>query len=267
MCSTMTAASKSDDLFDEDEIRSFHDQGFAIVRQAGDDGIRQEMLEATLDGLNRHIAPIEYEADLQYPGAPESRSATGGSTARRLLQAHARGAVFSRWIASKGIAGRLQQLLEEPVAMPLAHHNCIMTKQPGYSSDTGWHQDIRYWSFSRPQLISVWFALGTENLANGCLRLIPGSHRMEFEPGQFDEKRFLRDDLPKNQPLIESNIPAELEPGDILFFHCRTLHSASRNFSDRTKYSVVFTFRPVSNSPLPGTRSSSLPELLLPSSD
>ena len=55
-----------------------------------------------------------------------------------------------------------------------------------------------------------------------------------------------------------------LEPGDVLFFHCRTLHAASRNYTDDTKFSVVTTFRPGDNPPVPGTRSASLPELLIP---
>jgi len=265
MSSSVTSSSLSDSLFDEQQIAAFHENGYAIVRGLGDDALRQEMLEATLDGLNRHVGPIEYEADLQYPGAPESRSSTGGSTVRRLLQAHSRGAVFTRWVSSRPVAGRLRQLFEEPVVMPLVHHNCIMTKQPGFSSDTGWHQDVRYWSFARPQLISLWLAMGVENLENGCLRLIPGSHQMSLTADRFDEQRFLRDDLAANQPLIDSSVLAELEAGDVLFFHGQTLHSATRNFTDRPKYSVVFTFRPESNPPKPDSRSSSLPELLLSS--
>ncbi|GAF71697.1 unnamed protein product, partial [marine sediment metagenome] len=41
-------------------------------------------------------------------------------------------------------------------------------------------------------------------------------------------------------------------------------HSASRNYSDTPKWSVVFTFRPSDNPPIPGTRSASLPELQIP---
>ena len=127
--------------------------------------------------------------------------------------------------------------------MPLAHHNCIMTKEPRHSSDTGWHQDIRYWSFERPELVSVWLALTSETTKNGCLRLIPGSHRLNLDRERFDQDLFLRPELPENQALIEKAVWAELEPGDVLFFHARTFHAASRNHTDRAKFSVVFTFR------------------------
>jgi len=96
------------------------------------------------------------------------------------------------------------------------------------------------------------------------LHLIPGSSRAELEPHQFDEQKFFRHDCIDNAPLIHSAIAAELDPGDVLFFHCRTLHAATRNRSSDTKYSVVFTFRSKDNPPLPGTRSSSMPELIVP---
>jgi len=47
--------------------------------------------------------------------------------------------------------------------------------------------------------------------------------------------------------------------GDVVFFHCRTLHAAQGNRSDRVKLSVVHTYHPQSCHPLPGTRSASQP--------
>lgn len=260
---TISSAESLSDL----ECRTFWEHGYLIVRQMADAALLDRMREATVAGLRNAIAPIEYEADLHYPGAPISRNDPGGRTIRRLLQAHSRGMVFTEWFGNRKLAISLRQLLGQPVVMPLAHHNCIMTKQPEFSSQTGWHQDIRYWSYQQPELISAWLALGVESEQNGCLRLIPGSHRMQFTADQLDERRFFRDDHPPNRELIDQHICAELAPGDVLFFHCRTLHSASRNFTSEPKYSVVFTFRPLANRPLPDTRSARSPEVLLPEFD
>jgi phytanoyl-CoA hydroxylase len=139
-----------------------------------------------------------------------------------------------------------------------------MTKQPEYSSDTGWHQDIRYWSFARPDLVSLWLALVPETERNGCLQVISGSHRLAIRPDQLDPASFFRSDLAENQQLIAGRKFVSLQPGDALFFHARTLHAATRNPSSETKYSVVFTFRSGDNAPKPGTRSAASPELLLP---
>ena len=143
------------------------------------------------------------------------------------------------------------------------HHNCVMTKFPTYSSSTDWHQDIRYWHYDLPELISVWIALDREDELNGALRLIPGSHKMEFERGELDKDLFFRKDKPSNQSLIEKQISVDLDPGDLLFFHCRLLHSAGPNLSSEVKLSPVFTFHKKSNLPIEGTRSSRFPSIPL----
>lgn len=249
--------------FSNDELSSFNRNGFVVQRELVPETYRSAILAVTKRDADLHFGDIEYEAEVQYPGAPLSLEEEGGRTIRRLRQAFSRDPVFSQLVKESFLLGRLQQLLGPQVVMPLAHHNCVMTKHPHFSSDTGWHQDIRYWSFQSSQLVNVWIALGHESLSNGCLRLIPGSHRMELSNEQLDEQRFLREDWPGNSELLNSAEAAELHPGDVLFFHARCFHAATRNYSEATKYSAVFTFRSLENSPLPDTRSASLPELLL----
>jgi len=250
--------------FSEAEVDQFERDGFVIARGLADPGVCRQMMACTRAGLAAATGPVEYEADLHYPGAPGSRAAAGGDTIRRLKEAHGRDLVFTQFVSQPSLVRRLQQILGPDVVMPLAHHNCIMTKQPRYSSETGWHQDIRYWSFERPDLVSVWLALGRETPENACLYVIPGTHALPISRDRLDDALFLRPELAENAALIAQKVSVELEPGDVLFFHCRTFHAAGRNRTDQTKYSVVFTFRPADNPPRPGTRSASMPELLLP---
>lgn len=249
--------------FSAQELAQFDSQGFIVMRGLADAATCAHILAVARDHLARAIAPVEYEAQLHYPGAPESLDAPGGRTVRRLLQAHARDPVFRGWSTGTAIAGRLRQLLGPEVLLAQAHHNCVMTKQPRYSSVTGWHQDIRYWSFQRPELVSVWLALGRETPQNGCLSFIPGTHRMAFGPERLDGASFLREDLAENRALIDRHQTPVLEPGDVVFFHCRTFHAAEANRTDATKFSLVFTYHAADNAPLPGTRSADLPAIAL----
>ena len=249
--------------FTSDEVARFWRDGDLCVRALATSDDVAHMRRVTETGLREQTGPLEYEADLHYPGAPRSLDAVGGRTIRRLKQVLSRDFLFTEWMLRPAVLGRMQQLLGPQIVCPLAHHNCIMTKQPQYSSETGWHQDIRYWSYARPDLVNVWIALGREHAANGCLQVIPGSHRFDFDRSRFDADVYFRTDLPENQALIQTRQFVELEPGDVLFFHCKTLHAASRNTTNESKYSAVFTFRGGDNYPLPNTRSSALPELLL----
>jgi len=249
--------------FSPQELAQFDADGFVIVRGMAARATCARILEVARAHLAGEVAPVEYEAQLHYPGAPESLDAPGGHTVRRLLQACARDAVFRDWGTSAGIRARLRQLLGGEALLSQAHHNCVMTKQPRYSSVTGWHQDIRYWSFQRPELVSVWLALGAETPDNGCLSFIPGTHRIGFGPERLDTDLFLREDLPENQALIARRQTPALEAGDVVFFHCRTFHAAGANRTGTPKFSLVFTYRAANNLPLPGSRSASQPDVAL----
>ena len=246
-----------------EERQSFRRHGFVIIR-----GLASEETCAGLqDVIHREVGelggPIEYEADLGYPGAPSHRADSGGETTRRLQQAIDRHPLFADWATDRDLVACLSCLLGPDLVLPLAHHNCVMTKQPKYSSRTGWHQDFRYWSFARPELVSAWLALGPETAENGSLDLIPGSHSMTLDSERFDQQQFFREDLSANQDLIGTRQSVTLQRGDVLLFHCLSLHSAGTNQTDTTKYSVVFTYRSADNPPSPGSRSASLPGISL----
>jgi phytanoyl-CoA hydroxylase len=243
------------------EVEAFRRDGFVIVRGMAGRTQCAEMKQLAQEHLAHAVPPLEYEADVRYPGSPVSHAGPGGRTVRRLLQANARDALFRAWALSPAIGSRLSRLLGAQPLLSQVHHNCVMTKDPRYSSRTGWHQDIRYWSFAKPELISVWLALGEETEENGCLWLVPGSHRTDFRRDQFDELLFFRNDLEENRTFTERAVRAELSPGDVLFFHCRLLHAAGWNRTAETKLSAVFTYHASDNHPLPGTRSASLPSV------
>jgi phytanoyl-CoA hydroxylase len=246
------------------EIAQFGRDGYVIARALADPRLCERMKAIAQDHVAREVPPVEYEADLGYPGAPQSRTAEGGRTVRRLLQACSREPLYRQWATSAPLRGCLAQLLGGQVMLVEAHHNCIMTKHPQYGSETGWHRDIRYWSFERPDLISVWLALGTEREQNGGLWIVPGSHALNFDSARFDDALFLREDQGSNRALLDQRVPVELNQGDVLFFHCRLLHSAGRNRSSETKYSVVFTYCDKDNRAIADTRSASLPIIALP---
>lgn len=254
---------RTDPGFSQAEQAFFAEHGFLIARGLADSGTVGAIRQVTLTQLTARREPLELEADLVYPGAPASRQAEGGKVVRRLLQAYHRDAAVRAWVHDPALNIRLHQLLGPRVLMPLAHHNCIMTKHPRFSSDTLWHQDIRYWRYSQAELVTAWLALGHEHRQNGGLQLIPGSHRLTLERARFDEALFFRDDLAENAPLLAEARAVELAAGDVLFFHCRLLHAATRNQGAGSKYAAVFTFRRPEDQPLTGSRSASRPDVCL----
>lgn len=246
------------------ESARFERDGFLVVPRMASAAEVGALRSAALAALDPLCGPVEFEADVGYPGAPSDRAAPGGDTPRRLLHAYGRDEVFRAWQTGARLGDRLRTLMGGRTPMlSQCHHNCVMTKFPGYSSATLWHQDIRYWSFDRPELVSVWLALGPETPDNGALSVIPGSHQLDLERGRLDRDLFLRTDLEDNQRLIEAAQIVTLAPGDTLFFHCRLFHAARANRTDTLKLSLVSTYHAADNHPIPGTRSAQYPPVPL----
>jgi phytanoyl-CoA hydroxylase len=245
------------------ELGALREHGYVVVPRF----VPSQQLEYLNGVARRQLTarqePVEFEADLQYPGAPASRTAAGGETVRRLLDAYGRDPAFAAFAQSQRIHAWMQAYFGEAVRMSRAHHNCVMTKHPRYGSLTGWHRDVRYWSFQREELVSVWLALGREEVANGALWFVPGSHVMDFDGRQFDAAKFFRAEEPSNAAIMKGAVSPALEPGDAVLFHAKTLHSAGRNETTQVKFSLVYTYHAASNAPLAGSRSASKPELNL----
>jgi phytanoyl-CoA hydroxylase len=250
-------------MLSNEQIADFDRNGYLVIPQFSSQEFCEQVIAFAKSELQQNAAPLEYEADTQYPGAPSSREAEGGKTVRRMLGAYARSSLLAAWATGDSLRVMLQQLLKTDVYLSQCHHNCIMTKQPAYSSRTGWHRDSRYWNFARAELISAWLALGNELEENGCLWVIPGSHKMEIDAEQLDELQFLRADVSPNKVLLDQAIPVPLQQGDLLLFHSNLFHAAGRNTTNITKFSMVFTYRDAGNLPKPGTRSTLLPDVLL----
>ena len=246
------------------QVDEFHEEGFVVLRAVVPVSVCAVMQSITDAHLEAAVEPVEFEAEVGYPGAPESLSAPGGRTVRRLRGAYRRHRCFSAWAEAPGVVGAVRQLLEEPVCLTLAHHNCIMTKHPDFGSATGWHRDMRYWSFERPELVCVWLALGPETPGNGGLAFISQSHRLQVTPQQMDRLDFLRPELPENQALMATATPVELAAGDVVLFHSRLFHAAGKNTTDAIKCSIAFAYHGQSNTPLAGSKSAAAGSIALP---
>lgn len=252
----MTVAVRQDDAQLAREAEAFAADGYVVLRGLVDGSACDAVIREVEEALHPVLGPAEFEADVGYPGSPASRDAAGGDTPRRLLHAYSRFPALRPLVTGGPVARHLRALMgSDRVLLSQCHHNCVMTKAPGFSSATLWHQDVRYWAFERPELVSLWLALGDETAENGALQVIPGSHREMLPAERYDAALFLRPELPENQALIAGARTVELTKGDVLVFHCRTFHAAGRNVTDRLKLSCVFTYHGADNGPLPDTRS------------
>ncbi|MFQ5755590.1 MAG: phytanoyl-CoA dioxygenase family protein [Acidiferrobacterales bacterium] len=113
---------------------------------------------------------------------------------------------------------------------------------PGYVS---WHQDSTYWGLSKPDVVTAWVALSPSNRENGCMKMIPGSHRLD----QFPHNDTLAQDnlLTRGQKIAVDVDESEavylvLAPGEISLHNIRTLHASEPNRSGARRIGVAIRY-------------------------
>jgi len=243
----------------EEEIKRFQEEGYLLFPNAVDKERCDEIRQVAKLHLKDRTPPIETE--FEYIGIDKQEYR---NSVRRLRQVYDRDPIFREWMQEPSIRPLLARLLGDIPVLVTAHHNSIMTKMPHSSTPTHWHRDERYWRYQDDRLLSVWLALGYEDEQNGALELIAGSHREQFSPQAFDEKDFFRDDYAPNRPWIERRVSLRLQKGDLLLFHCRLLHRAGVNRTDKTKLSFVWTVKAKGNRAIEGSRTAQFKEYPLP---
>lgn len=238
------------------QIQQFKIDGYLLIEKALSSTQCHTLVELAELHVKDRIQPFELEAELHYPGAPENETAKGGETIRRLLQAYARDSQFSSIAHLATTTTAIQQILKsQSLFLNPNHHNCVMTKQPEYSSETLWHRDTRYWNFNDKYLVNAWFALGEEQRENGAMKILPGSHRWEIQNEALDQAQFLRLDHPFNQQRLETARIVTMKQGDVLLFSAHCFHAAGKNTTQSAKYSLVFTYHGEETQAIKGSRS------------
>ena len=116
----------------------------------------------------------------------------------------------------------------------------LFFKPPGLQGQA-WHQDERFIPTRDRSLVGAWIALDNASVDNGCLWVLPGSHRTgqlfpTRQHGQPDEF----DPTDESYGFDESGaIPVEVDAGAVVFFNGYLLHRSLRNRSDRSRMALV----------------------------
>ena len=114
-------------------------------------------------------------------------------------------------------------------------------KLPNGGTSTGWHQDNFYFGTDTDRIISCGIYLEDSDVENGCLRVVPGSHRI----GRIVEHRKNPARHGSWTEVDESRaVDLVITAGTVVLFSANLLHGAYDNHSDRTRYSTAWHYLP-----------------------
>lgn len=147
-------------------------------------------------------------------------------------------AFWARLVSDPHLVDIAEFFLGPNVACFTAHYIC---KPPFDGQPVLWHQDGAYWTLSPMEALTVWLAVDESTMENGCLRMIPGTHRLPLY------KPSLRTDTPNmlfsaaDEALVREwagkrGIEGiELQPGDVSIHHPHLLHCSEANTSAKRR--------------------------------
>ena len=116
----------------------------------------------------------------------------------------------------------------------------FMNKPAKQGTYLPWHQDA--WNYlDRQPLITLWTALDPATRANGCVEVIPGSHKQGLI-NSAHSSGFLTEQQAVQICTRDKVVYLELAPGEVVLLHNWLLHSSDINHTDvsRRAFSVCY---------------------------
>ena len=207
-----------------EQISHFETFGFVI---------RQQCFSATeIDEINRAFDDVLTEDRQGQPFAGETRQAVLGFIEKR--------ASLSRLVEDDRIYQPLEQLIGPGFVWIGSDGNL-------YVGDTGWHPDGSELEYGR---IKVAFYLDAVTKDTGCLRVIPGSHRLPLHSA-LDPLKGQRADASLTPFGTDASavpcFPLESQPGDVVFFNQNLWHASFGGRKGRRMFTLNFGAQPTSD--------------------
>jgi len=205
-------------------------------------------LQRRIDDIMLGTADVDYErmlmqldsADGKYENAGvQSRGFKGATLAYRKIQELEHDLLFRAYMERprfKGICDRVYGP-ETPIA---AFRAMFMNKPAHQGTLLPWHQD-RWNHLDRDPLITVWTALDPATVANGCVQIIPGSHKYGLiNPAHGSG--FVTEEQAAEFAPDDQVIYLELAAGEAVLLHNWLLHRSDTNATDipRRAFSVCY---------------------------
>ena len=112
---------------------------------------------------------------------------------------------------------------------------------PGY---VNWHQDGVYWGLHPPLVCTAWVALTASDRSNGCVRIVPTSHRDDLPHAEtFADDSVLSRGQEIAVEVDEATVhDLVLEPGEMSIHHIGMVHGSNANVSDHPRIGLAVRF-------------------------
>ena len=205
-----------------DQIAAYHRDGFLVIDNV--------FSAAEVEALK--------EASAASAIVDEQRARGADSHTLHLLGLTGKHPAFLALARDPRLVAKLTPLIGPDIQL---HHSKLATKPTRVGVGAyPWHQDFAYFPHSNTDLATIMVMLDDCDEDNGCMRMIPGSHREGLRDHRING--YFSGGLTKNL-AYDVGTPVTPRAGGISIHHCLTLHGSGPNASGRPRRGVTFQYR------------------------
>ena len=139
----------------------------------------------------------------------------------------------------------ISDLIGPDVLLLATHFFCKYGPQEKF---VAWHQDVTYWGLEPAEAITAWFAIDDSDCGNGCMSVIPGSHRDGIqEHGKSDQEGNLlsiNQEVPISREDENCAVDLVLKAGEMSIHHGTIIHGSLPNRSTRRRCGLTIRYVP-----------------------
>jgi len=190
------------------------------------------LAEAELEAINREAARICRNADGKIQGVePAPSSLSDNEIMQEILCIHfphKLSALMHSALSHPAIVQALTTTIGSNVKAMQSMLFFKAAEKPGQA----WHQDEDYIPTRDRSLLGAWIALDNATIENGCLWIIPGSHKpgILWKQEWHGDRSFDCSLEAQGFPYtVADEIPVEVKKGSVVFFNGYTLHRSLPN--------------------------------------
>ena len=113
----------------------------------------------------------------------------------------------------------------------------LFIKDPQTKGFVSWHQDATYMGLKPHDFVTPWLALTDSNRENGCMSMIPGSHKNHIRTHEdtFDEDNILTRGQQVENVDESTAVDLVLRAGQMSLHHAEIIHGSQPNHSNRRR--------------------------------
>ncbi len=150
-----------------------------------------------------------------------------------------------RLVSDERLLDIAQQFIGPDIALFATHYIC---KPPHTGQPVLWHQDGSYWPLEPMDVITLWLAVSDSSPENGCMRVIPQTHRVELDTmQQRPEVESVLGSAIRPELVDESKaVDVVLRAGDVSLHHPNLIHGSEANRSALWRMGLTIRYIPTS---------------------